>query len=156
MLTGHRQPLGVSRAELGFTLFEMMIVLVIIAMAMTIAPSIWAGIEGSRLRAATDDLVAGLRETRSQALRRGEATDLVLDLTKRLYAMPTATGFRPFPGVIDAVDVKPESLLQPGGLARIRFQADGTASEARIVLRHGGSSTAIAVDWLTGRVRQDG
>jgi general secretion pathway protein H len=145
-----------SRSDQGFTIFEMLVVLVIIGMAMTVAPSIWAGIEGSRLRAASDDLVSRLRETRSQALRRGEAAELVLDLSKRVYAMPTEPGFLPLPGVVDAVDVKPVSLLQPGGLARIRFLADGTASEARILLRHGASSTAIAVDWLTGRVHQDG
>jgi prepilin-type N-terminal cleavage/methylation domain-containing protein len=151
-----RQSRCTDPTERGFTIFEMMVVLVIIAMAMTVAPSILAGLEGSRLRAASDELIARLRETRGQAVRRGAATELVLDLTKRTYAMPTEAGFHPLPAVVDAIDVKPQALLQPGGIARIRFLADGTASEARILLRHGGSSAAIAVDWLTGRVHPDG
>jgi len=76
----------------GFTLFEMMVVLVILAMAMTVVPSIMAGLEGSRLRAASDNLVARLRETRSEALRRYLIAELVLDTRKRTYATPAARG----------------------------------------------------------------
>jgi general secretion pathway protein H len=136
----------------GFTLFEMMIVLVILAMAMTVVPSIMAGLQGSRLRAASDNLVARLRETRGEALRRGLVTELVLDPAKRTYAMPTAADAQPLPAVVDAVDVKPSSLLQQDGMARIRFGPDGSATGVQISLRHRDSSIDIAVDWLTGRV----
>jgi prepilin-type N-terminal cleavage/methylation domain-containing protein len=145
-----------SPAPQGFTLFEMMIVLVILAMTMTVAPSIMAGLAGSRLRSASDNLIAQLRETRSQALRRGVPTEFAFDLAKRTYATATAPGFRPLPSVVDAVDVKPPALLQPDGIARIRFGSDGTATEARISLRHAGSSVGITVDWLTGRVHPGG
>jgi general secretion pathway protein H len=145
-----------NRHQGGFSLFEMMIVLAILAMAMTLAPSIIAGLDGSRLRAASDDLMARLRETRNQALRRGSMAELVLDTSKLLYATPVQPGFHRLPGIVDKVQITPAALLQPGGIAHIRFSGDGTATEARIVLGHGGSSTAILVDWLTGRVHQDG
>lgn len=93
-----------SPAPQGFTLFEMMIVLVILAMTMTVAPSIMAGLAGSRLRSASDNLIAQLRETRSQALRRGAPTEFAFDLAKRTYATATAPGFRPLPSVVDAVE----------------------------------------------------
>jgi general secretion pathway protein H len=136
----------------GFTLFEMMIVLVILAMAMTVAPSIMAGLQGSRLRAASDNFVARLRETRNEALRRGSVAEMVLDPVRRTYATPTATEVQPLPDVIDAIEVRPPALLQPDGLARIRFGPDGAATEAQISLRHRASSIDITVDWLTGRV----
>jgi type II secretion system protein H len=139
----------------GFTLFEMMIVLAILAMAMTVVPSIVAGLDGSKLRAASDDLMARLRETRDQALRRGAMAELVLDTSKLQYSIPSGQGFHRLPAIIDKVKVTPAALLQPGGMAHIRFSGDGTATEARIVLGHGDSSTAILVDWLTGRVHQD-
>ena len=145
-----------NRPTQGFTLFEMMVVLVILAMAMTVVPSIMAGLDGSRLRAASDNLVARLRETRSEALRRYGVAELVLDTRKRTYATPAARGVQPLPSVVDAVEVRPQSLVQPDGTARIRFGPDGTATQAQILLRHGGSSVDIAVDWLTGRVHQGG
>jgi general secretion pathway protein H len=134
----------------------MMVVLVILAMAMTVVPSIMAGLEGSRLRAASDSLIARLRETRSEALRRYGTAELVLDTRNRTYATPAARGVQPLPSVVDAVEVRPQTLLLPDGTARIRFAPDGTATEAQIFLRHGSSSVDIAVDWLTGRVRQGG
>lgn len=142
--------------EQGFTIFEVLIVLVILGMAMTVAPSIMASLNGSRLRAASDELVARLRETRNQALVRGTVTELLLDLRQRSFATSNQASFRPLPGAIDAVDVAPPALVQSSGIARIRFLADGTASDARISLRRGGMSTEIAVEWLTGRVRQGG
>ena len=43
-------------------------------------------------------------------------------------------------------------LRQTGGIVRIRFLSDGTATPARITLRHGSSTGVIAIDWLTGVV----
>ena len=145
-----------ARTQRGFTIFEMLIALVILAMAMTVAPSIMAGINGSRLRAASNNLVGRLRETRNEAIRRSDATEFVLDLSKLTYTTPTETGIQPLPGVIDDVEVTPATLRGPDGMVRIRFLADGTATAARITLRRGGSSGAIAVDWLTGGIRLDG
>lgn len=148
-------PRSVRRSDEGFTIIEMMVALAIIAMAMTIAPAIISGLAGSRLRAASDELVAQLREARGQAIRRGAPVELVFDLAKRSYTTPVEPGFRSLPEIVDAVEVTPERLVQPGRIARIRFLADGTASEARIALRHGTSATIIAIDWLTGRVHHD-
>jgi general secretion pathway protein H len=143
------------RPEAGFTIIEMMIVLVIIAMAMTIAPAIVSGLSGSRLRAASDELVAQLRDARGQAIRRSAPTELMLDLAKLGYSATGDAALHVFPAVVDAVDVTPAALVQPGRIARIRFLEDGTADEARISLRHGTSASVIKVDWLTGRIRHD-
>ncbi len=144
------------RDDQGFTIIELMIVLVIIAMAMTVAPAIMAGLDGSRLRAASDELVARLRETRNQALLRDGATELVLDLGKRSYTITTQSGLHALPPIVDAIDIAPAALRLPGGIVRIRFLADGTATAARITLRHGASAGAVTVDWLTGKVHLDG
>ena len=140
------------RPESGFTIIEMMIVLVIIAMAMTIAPAIVSGLAGGRLRAAADELVAQLR---GQAIRRNAPTELTLDLAKVGYSAPGDAGLHVLPEVVDAIEVTPAALVQPGRIARIRFLEDGSADEARISLRHGTSTSVIKVDWLTGRIRHD-
>lgn len=156
MATANCQELSRGAPTAGFSLFEMLIVLVILAMAMTVAPSIMASLEGSRLRAASDNLIARLRETRGEALRRDAMAELVLDTKKRSYTTPVARGVQPLPSVVDAVQVRPQALLESDGLVRIRFAPDGTATEAQISLLHGGSSLGITVDWLTGRVRPGG
>ena len=150
---GNQQP---SPTQNGFSMLEMLVVLVILAMTMTMAPSILAGLQGSRLRAASDELVWRLRETRDEATRRSAATELMLDFSKLTVATISTVGFRPLPPIIDAMDVVPEALLKTGGIVRILFLADGTATEARIILRHGTASTAVVIDWLTGAVRRDG
>lgn len=137
-------------------MLEMLVVLVILAMTMTMAPSILAGLQGSRLRAASDELVWRLRETRDEAARRSAATELVFNLSKLTVAAISTAGFRPLPPIVDAMEVMPEALLQRDGMVRILFRADGTATGARIVLRHGAASTSVAIDWLTGAVRRDG
>ena len=144
-----------SRSDRGFTIIEMMIVLAIVAMAMTIAPAIVSGLAGGRLRAASDELIAQLRDARGQAMRRNAPTELMFDLAKRSYSSPGEAGLHVLPAVVDAVDVTPAALVQPGRIAHIRFLADGTADQARISLRHGTSTNVIAIDWLTGRVRHD-
>ena len=143
------------QVEAGFTIIEMLVVLAIMAMMMTVAPAIIAGLDGTKLRAASDDLVAQLRQARSQAMQRGTTTIVELDPARRSYATSIEPKFRPFPAVVDKLDVTPGGLLDAKGLARIRFFADGTANQARISLRHGGASATIAVDWLSGRVRRD-
>lgn len=144
-----------GRGEAGFTIIEMMVVLSILAIAMSVAPAIMAGLAGARLRAATDELIAELRETRAQAMRRDATAELVLDLPQRRYARSGRPGTHSLAEIVDAVEVVPARLAQADHLARLRFRADGTAEEARIVLRHGDSRNVVAIDWLTGRVRRD-
>src|SRR5262245_1846657 len=134
--------------EAGFSLIETLVVLGIIAMAMTMAPAIISSVDGSRLRATSNELVSRLREARSQAIRRDAPTEIVLDLGKRGYATSISPGFHAFPSVVDAIEVKPAELLQPDRQVRIRFFGDGTANAARIALRHRAGAQVISVDWL--------
>lgn len=144
------------RRDRGFSILEMIVVLAIVGMAMTVVPAIMAGLEGSRLRAASDELVWRLREARNEAMRGNGASELVLNLADRTYATTANASPRTLPTVVDAVEVAPAVLRQTGGIVRIRFLSDGTATPARITLRHGSSTGVIAIDWLTGVVRLDG
>jgi general secretion pathway protein H len=154
-------------AERGFTMIEMLVVLAILGMAMLAIPSIVSGLNGTRLRAASDELIARLREIRGQAIRRDATADVVFELARRGYSISLEPGFRPLPRVVDRVEVGPAGLVQASdvarpdaaridtartGTARIRFMADGTATPARITLHHGGGATVIVIDRLTGRV----
>lgn len=140
----------------GFTLVEMLVVLTVIALAMTAAPAIMAGLAGVRLRAAADEMTVQLRLARGLAMQRGAPVEVTFDLATRRYRLTGNDAAHALPSVVDAVTVTPKERLQPGDIARLRFLPDGSAETARIALQHGSSQKTIVIDWLTGRVWQNG
>ncbi len=144
------------RQAAGFTIIEMMVVLTILGLAMTAAPALVSSINGSRLRAASDDLIAGLREARNQAVRTGSSVEVVFDLRQRRYATSYQPGGIELPPIVDRVELSPAGLVDPNGVARFRFQADGSTAPVRIALWNSGGSTMVVLDWLTGRIGSGG
>jgi general secretion pathway protein H len=140
----------------GFTLIEMMVVLVILGLSMTAVPAIVAGIDGSRLRAASDDVIARLREARNQAIRTEAPVEVVLDMRRRSYRTSFSPDNNQMPDIVSRVEVAPASLADPNGIVRIRFQPDGSATPVRLALWRRGGSSEIAIDGLSGRVGAGG
>lgn len=146
--------IAVPGAAHGFTLIEMLVVLSLMALLAIGVPWIGAGLPGVRLRAAADDLILVLKELHGEAIRRGTTTELVLDPAARAYRISPDGAARQLPAAVGEVGFKAPAALRSDKAARVRFFADGGASGGTILLRQGAHSQAIAVDWLTGRVRR--
>ena len=138
------------------TMIEILVVLAIIGLALSIMPAILTGLDGNRLRAASLDLTATMREARSHAARTESVTEMAFDLERRGYTLSTDQVFRRLPEVVGRLDVTPDTLVGPQRIARIRFLPDGSATAARISLGNGDRSSAITVNGLTGQVARDG
>lgn len=129
----------------GFTLLEMIIVLVILGLALglvaTRGPMRSRGLD---LRAAADDLAQGLRAARGQAIAAGGAVVVRLE----------AGGFRIGNGRLHALPGMSIAASTLGGQtqSRIRFTPDGSSSGAIIALADQAGRISVGVDWLTGRV----
>ena len=130
------------RPAAGFTLIEMLVVVVIIGLSLSVV----AGFQSKRsvtleLTAASDTLVGNLRRAR--------ATAIAQDRPVVFAATPDGLGFS-----IDGAAKRLSSagtvvLTTPGPM---RFMPDGSASGGVIRLIAGGKARVVRVDWLTGRV----
>jgi len=137
----------------GFTLVEIMVVLVLIALLLGVASFGFSQtINAARVRAAGKDLVAALRYTRGHAIVSGEEQALELDIEARTYTAPERSA-EELPGKMELrlVTAAEEQTSQTSG--RIRFYPDGSSTGGKVRLIAGEREWQVQVGWLTGEVR---
>ena len=138
----------------GFTLLELLVVIVLIAAVTGLAVGVLGvGKSGRELRGAARTLATELRFTRVQAMTTGESQTLQLDLDARSW-----NAARKHHGEISRDlqlrfdGVRQEQRSQRS--AAIRFFPDGSSTGGRISLRAGNAGIRVDVRWLTGEVTQ--
>ncbi len=139
----------------GFTLVELLVVLLVIALALGAAiPFLARGPDGQRLDAVAAELVGALRKVRADAIRsNGEALFVVAPEARTWRAGETAEP-ESFPANVVVRAVGARSEMPTEHLIGIRFFADGTSTGGSITLEQGDApALRVAVDWLTGRVQ---
>lgn len=137
----------------GFTLVEMIVVVVLIAATTAMAASVMsAGLPGQQLRNTARELAAQLRYTRAQAIVTGTSQLFTLDTRTREWQAPNRRqGRLPQQIQIVATGARNEQT-QPNQVA-IRFFPEGAATGGRIVLSRERAAAQVDVEWLTGEVR---
>jgi general secretion pathway protein H len=139
---------------LGFTLVELLLVLVIAAMVAAVAPPLLsAAMPGLQLKSTAREMAAALRYARGQAIAGQQEGMVNLDLEERRFAVTGRSNDYAIPdGIAVLLDtVRSELHGERGGA--IRFYPDGSSTGGRVTLSRGESSYKVDVDWLTGRVR---
>jgi general secretion pathway protein H len=144
-------------AQAGFSLVEMLVVLVILGVMAAIAGPALRDPSGRReLDRAAADIAALFREARAEALLSGTESFVAADLksreisaswTERRLALPQQASV--------AVLTASEELIETGKPS-LRFFADGGATGGAVRLRLKESEALISVDWLTGKVERSG
>lgn len=141
------------RASAGFTLLELLVVLLLLALVYGLAvPMFSAGQPGTELKGATRQIAAGLRQARNEAVRQKEEAVLVLDVEKRNFMVSGDRRRYNLPASLVYTLVTAQSDLRPDGVGAIRFYPDGSSNGGRITVAFGTRKYEINVDWLTGRV----
>ena len=149
---GHPESRRATRAN-GFTLLEMLAVIVLVAIIATaVAISVSRGLHSARLGAASSELAAALRATRAQAIVRAKVQNFDVDTRERSYrdvrnkdiALPQGLRL----SITSAKEYRPNDHT-----GRIRFFPDGSSTGGRITLQSGRRQWHVNVSWLTGEVR---
>jgi general secretion pathway protein H len=136
----------------GFTLVELLVVMAIAAVVMTAVPTLFsAAFPGLEMKSAARRTAATLRLARESAIRRGEETQVLVDIENHRL---TLEGYRvlSLPNRLSLQLEAADSELIDEQLGSIRFFPDGSSTGGRLVLSHGGHGYQVGVTWLTGRI----
>lgn len=143
------------RTQRGFTLIEIIAVMVLLTIVATVvAMSFSKSMSSAKIEAASRDLVAALRYTRGQAIVHGAQAALDIDLERNTYQAPgKAIVQMPKDMHMQLVTAEIEQTGSTSG--RIRFFADGASTGGHITVFLGQRRWQINVSWLTGQVSRE-
>jgi general secretion pathway protein H len=140
-------------AERGFTLIELIVVVLIIGLVLVLVPgNLWRPQAGLEVKVAARALADGLRRTRSDALASNRERVFTVDVAERRFRpgqdRPLESLNRTLALGLDTA----RSELLDAASGQIRFFPDGSSTGGRIRLTMQGQHAAVEVDWLTGQV----
>ena len=145
-------PYPVSRKSNGFTLLEMLAVIILIGIAVVaVSISVTQGLASARVNAASSELAGALRATRTRASVRARVQNFDVDIHANTYrdakqhVVHLPRGLRL--SITSAKEDQPDAHT-----GRIRFFPDGSSTGGRITLQSGRRQWHVNVSWLTGAV----
>jgi len=141
------------RRSAGFTLVEIMVVMVIIALIMgLVGTSMSRSISAAEARAASRDLVASLRYTRARAIIDKAEQVFLVDTENRSYQAPGRDKVE-LPKGVDLTITTATSELVSDAVSGIRFFPDGGSTGGHIELTVNKREYRVNVAWLTGETQ---
>jgi len=144
-----------SRAEAGFTLLEIMVVMLIAGMLMALFAMHGTPVSpATEARGAARAISGALRSARSEAIMSNRSVSFTLDTANHRYTW----GKRPvqnLPAELRLVLSTSQDETMSSSTGKIRFDPDGGSSGGRITISGGDYTAKVGVDWLSGRVYLD-
>ena len=134
----------------GFTLVEIMVVLVIVALMMAlVGSSISRNISGAQMRTAAGKVAASMRYTRTQAILTKTEQVFLVDTEKLTYqAAEREAEELPEGMTVELNTARSELTSETAG--GIRFYPDGGSTGGNVRLEANGRIYRVNVAWLTG------
>jgi general secretion pathway protein H len=134
----------------GFTLVELLVVLVIISLMLAlVGTSISRSVSGAEMRTAAHKVAANLRYTRTQAILGKSEQVFLVDAENRTYQAPNREP-QTLPEGMDVELNTARSELTSESVGGIRFYPDGGSTGGNVRLEANGRIYQVNVAWLTG------
>lgn len=151
------------RYSAGFTLLELLVVLVIAGALMALVPPvISAVVPGAKARVAALNLASTLRDARSLAITKNKTVDVKFDIESVSYAidgtpeheLPRGVALVIFErrGYVSETRHAARLSYEPNPTYTLRFYPDGSSNGVKTRLGTAKTGYVVAVDWLMGRV----
>lgn len=139
--------------EAGFTLIEMLAVLVILAVAAAgLVNALPTSAGGPNVELAAQRIAAGLRSARLRAVRERRSVAVTITPSERLIDWSGHLERINLPSAARVHIVAADSERNGRHATGVRFFPNGAATGGLIVLEHAGKRHEISINWLTGRV----
>lgn len=138
----------------GFTLVELLLVLIILTLlvAVVVPPLQLDAVDNARFRQAKQEIIAGLRFSRSKAINTQAVVSLAVNPADGRMRISDEDRTLHIPDDITlTLNTAPSEQLSENESA-IRFFPDGSSTGVEFVFRQGERVSRISVDGLTGRV----
>lgn len=137
----------------GFTLIEILVVLVLAALLVATVPPRFLGVVSTaEVRSAARELAANLRHARSRSIVTRQEMAMVLDVEQREYYIQNTQREYQLPEQLELTLVTAQSEMLGNKRGAIRFFPDGSSTGGRITIANEKHEYIVDVDWLTGRV----
>ena len=145
------------KRESGFTLLEIIVVLVIGALIYMVVLSgpLLGKASAADLKAAARIIASGLRQAQTTAMATRRDAVLTIDVESREFVTTLDPTPRKLQGNIDLKLYAAQSEVTSERRGSIRFYPDGSSTGGRITVASGERKFLVDVDWLTGRVSID-
>lgn len=135
----------------GFTLIEVLVVLMILGLTMAVVvPAVSKGF-GNSLDENARTVQLALRKARSAAVLQQRSMAVLVDLNAKSVRQEYSKRTSDISERL-SLRVSGAASEQSGSVAGIRFFPDGSSTGGRVMLAVDGESVSVNVDWLTGRV----
>lgn len=148
---GKGRPLAATnKAAAGFTLVEMLVVLVIVSLMLAlVGTSISRNISGAQMRTAASKVASSLRYTRTQAILTKTEQVFLVDTEAHTYQAGSRKPEELPEGMMVELNTARSELTSEtaGG---IRFYPDGGSTGGNVRLEANGRVYQVNVAWLTG------
>lgn len=141
------------RRQCGFTLLEVLVVLVIGVLIVAITPPLLSGMSATtELRSAARQTAAALRHARNQAVTGQQEATLTLDMPQRRLTVSGEKRHITLPEKVNLRLDTVQSEVVNRAQANIRFFPDGSSTGGAVTLSGNKLAYRVTVDWLTGAV----
>ncbi|MCP5159605.1 MAG: GspH/FimT family pseudopilin [Gammaproteobacteria bacterium] len=141
------------KLQQGFTLLEILMVLVIGVLLVALTPPLLSGMSGAtELRGAARQLAAGLRSARNDAITRQREAVLTLDLTGHRFTISGDSREVALPNSVALHLYTAQSELLDSERGGIRFFSDGSSTGGAITVSGPKQAYRVNIDWLTGAI----